>query len=321
MTRVFHSFILALAALALLIQPAHAATAEEQALYQQRLDAQRERQQQVNARSREINEATRDFRSLTQELKTEYREQLRGLDTEFELRKVDIKAAHDARLTTVESEYQARIMDAYMGTGGESAAQTPEQLGEATRAHAEKVFGLKKRYAEELHAEIIAREKRKDELLTEMDQKALDEARSLGLMNHIAPVLATPIGGELTPQEQKWNDREKKAAVKLEERNRKTTSEFRNGAKLRQWEIDNLNEDFELTWQEKAEIHALDAEQTIVNSMMTGYGQGGQVDSQQAMAKIRELGQKQQKIKIEYRKQRDKNRIERREERKKILSE
>ena len=318
MTRLFHYSLLAFA---LLLQPAYATTAEEQALYKQRLDAQRERQKQVNERSREINEATQDFRSLTQELKTEYREKLRNLDTEFQLRKVDIKAEHDARRTTVESEYQASIMDAYMGTGGENTARTPEQLGEETKAHAEKMYALKKRYAEELHAETIALEKRKDELMTEMDQKALDEARSLGLMNNIEPILATPIGGELTPQEQRWNDREKKEVVKLEERNRKTLSEFRNGAKLRQWEIDNLDEDFKLTWQEKAEIHALDAEQTIVNSMMTGAGQGGQVDSQQAMAKIRELGEKQQKIKIEYRKQRDKNRIERREERKKILAE
>ena len=318
MTRLFHSSVLALA---LLLQPAFATTADEQALYNQRLEAQRERQKQVNERNREINEASRDFRSLTQELKAEYREKLKSLDTELELRKVDIKAEHDARRTTVESEYQASIMSAYMGAGDENTARTPEQLGEETKAHAEKMFALKKRYAEELHAATIALENRKNELMTEMDQKALDEARSLGLMSDIAPILATPIGGELTPQEQRWNDREKKAAAKLEERNLKTTSEFRNGAKLRQWEIDNLKEDFELTWQEKAEIHALDAEQTIVNSMMTGYGQGGQVDSQQAMAKIRELGQKQQKIKIEYRKQRDKNRIERREERKKILAE
>ena len=318
MTRVFQSSLLVLA---LLLQPAYAMTAEDRALYDQRLEAQRERQKQVNERNREINEASRDFRSLTQELKAEYREKLRSLDTELQLRKVDIKAEHDARLATVESEYQASIMDAYMGTGGENTSRTPEQLGEETRAYAEKVYALKKRYAEELHAETIALEKRKDELMTEMDQKALDEARALGLMDNIAPVLATPIGGELTPQEQKWNDRENKAVVKLEERNRKTLSEFRNGAKLRQWEIDNLNEDFELTWQEKDEIHGLDAEQTIVNSMMTGYGQGGQVDSQQAMAKIRELGEKQQKIKIEYRKQRDKKRIERREERKKILAE
>lgn len=317
MTRVFHSSLLAFA---LLLQPAYATTADEQALYKQRLDAQRERQKQVNERNREINEATRDFRSLTQELKAEYRETLKSLDVEFQLRKVDIKAEHDARLTTVESEYQASIMDAYMGTGGENAPQTSEQLGEKTKAYADKVYALKKRYAEELHAEAIAREKRKDELLTEMDRKALDEARSLGLMNSIAPILSTPIGGELTPQEQKWNDREKKAVVKLEERNSKTLSEFRNGAKLRQWEIDNLDEDFKLTWQEKAEIQALDAEQTIVNSMMTGAGQGGQVDSQQAMVKIRELGEKKQKIKIEYRKQRDKNRIQRREERKQILA-
>lgn len=318
MTRVFYFSMLVFA---LILQPAYATTADEKALYQQRLEAQRERQKRVNERNREINEATRDFRSLTQELKTEYREKLKSLDTELELRKVDIKAEHATRITTVESEYQASIMDAYMGTGGENASRTPEQLGEETKAHAEKVYALKKRYAEELHAETVAHEKRKDELLTEMDQKALDEARSLGLMDSIAPILATPIGGELTPQEQRWNDREKKEVVKLEERNRKTISELRNGAKLRQWEIDNLDEDFKLTWQEKAEIHALDAEQTIVNSMMTGSGQGGQVDAQQAMAKIREIGEKQQKIKIEYRKQRDKNRIERREKRKQILAE
>jgi hypothetical protein len=55
--------------------------------------------------------------------------------------------------------------------------------------------------------------------------------------------------------------------------------------------------------------------------MMMGSSQGREVDAQQVMAKIRPIGEKKQKIKTEYRKQRDKNRIERREQRKKILAE
>ena len=87
-----------------------------------------------------------------------------------------------------------------------------------------------------MHEALVVNEERKNALLTARDQRALDEAASLGLTDTYAPILATPIGDGLTKQEKRWNDREKKEVVKIEERNRRTLREFRNGAKLRKWE-------------------------------------------------------------------------------------
>ena len=63
--------------------------------------------------------------------------------------------------------------------------------------------------------------------------------------------------------------------MKLEKRNRKTVSAFRNGGKLRKWEIEKLNEDFKLTWDEKAELHALDSQQLFYNAMFMQAPPGG----------------------------------------------
>jgi hypothetical protein len=305
----------------MLLEPRLVVAADDRELYQQRLEAQRERQQQVNARNQETNAARSDLRSFTQELKLDYREQTKSVQTELELRKVDIRADHDARVADAEAEYQSKIMGVYMNTEGANTPRTPEQLSADTKAHTDLLFSLKKQYTEALHVETITIEKKQDALWTEMDQKVLDKAAALGLSGKQQPILATPIGGELTTQEERWNEREKKEVMKHEEQNRKLLAEFRNGAKLRQWEMDNLEEDFRLAWEEKTKVHALDAEQKVLNPMLTGAGQGGQVDQQQWMKQIQELGAEKRKINTEYRKIRDKNRIVRREQRKAILAE
>lgn len=155
-------------------------------------------------------------------------------------------------------------------------------------------------------------------LLTERDQQVLGEAASLGLTEPYSPILATPIGDGLTIQEERWNDREKKEFVKLEQRNSKALSEFRSGAKLRKWEIRNLHGDFELTWDEKAELHALESEQVFYNTLFIQVAQGQQVDQQKVIAQIAELNEKKKLINIEYQKIRDKSRITLREQRKSI---
>jgi hypothetical protein len=314
-------FRLAILTSVLLLASGLVVAAEDRELYQQRLEAQRERQQQVNARNQQINAARSDLRSFAQELKLDYREQAKSVQTELELRKVDIKADHDARVADAEAEYQSKIMGVYMNPEAANSPRTAEQLSADTKAHTDLLFTLKKQYAEDLHAETIAIEKKKDALWTEMDQKVLDKAAALGLSGTYQPLLATPIGGELTTQEERWNEREKKAVMKHEEQNRKLLAEFRNGAKLRQWEMDNRDEDFRLTWEEKDKVHALDAEQKVLNPMLMGAGQGGQVDQQQWMKQIQEIGAEKRKINTEYRKIRDKNRIVRREQRKAILAE
>lgn len=149
---------------------------------------------------------------------------------------------------------------------------------------------------------------------------ALEEASSLELTRKYPPILATPMGDGLTEQEQRWNKREKKEVVKLEQRNRKTLSAFRNGEKLRKWEIEKLNEDFKLTWDEKAELHALDSQQLFYNAMFMQAAQGGTIDQQDFMAKLAEINEQKKLINIEYRKIRDQNRIKRRKEKKAILA-
>jgi len=317
MTRIVYFPLLALA----LALPLNLTAAEDsKELRKQRQAAQKQRQAQKNERSREINEATRAFQEFTRELKTDYQEQTRDLDTEFELRRVDLKADYDARVAGAEADYQKKLSSLFMGPGVAFDQQAGEKLQTEGRAFADELFALRRQAAEELHRERIANEQRKNELLAERDRMAMDEASSLGLTGKYAPILATPIGGGLTKQEERWNEREKKEVVKLEKRNRKTLSAFRNGEKLRKWEIEKLNVDFKLTWDEKAELQALDSEQVIYNAMFMQAAQQENFDQQEFMAKMAEVNEKKKLINIEYRKIRDRNRIKDREKKKDILA-
>jgi len=317
MTRVLSLFLLVFTFLS---QPGPAMADDSKELRKQRQDAQKERQQQKNERASQINEATRAFREYARDLKTDYREQLQDLDTEFELRRVELKADHNARVAGAEAENQKKLMALFMNPGVEFTDQTVQQLQAEAKTFADALFDLKKQSAKELQGELIANEERKNTLLAELDQMALDEAARLGLTDKYALILAAPIGDGLTKQEERWNDREKKEVVKIEERNRKTLSEFRNGDKLRQWEIGNLNEDFKLAWDEKARLHALQSERIFYNTLSMQAAHGEQLDRQKLIAQMAELNEKTQLINIEYRKIRDKNRITRREEKKAILA-
>ena len=317
MTRILHPLLFALVFQA----PLCVATADDsKELRKQRQDAQRARQQQVQERKSEVNEATNTFREYSRDLKADYRERVKDLDTEFELRRVELKAEHEARVAGAEADYQKKLSGLFMNPGGRFTDETIRQMQTEAKVFADALFTLKRQSAEEMHAARIANEKSKNVLLAEQDQMALEKASSLGLTKTYSPVLATPIGEGLTKQEERWNDRERKQVVKLEERNRRTLGEFRNGAKLREWDIDNMNEDFRLTWDEKAELHALDSEQMFYNTLFMQAAQGGQVDGQKLMAQMAELNEKKKLITIEYRKIHDKNRITRREEKKVLLA-
>lgn len=316
MRRILYPPLLALALLSLL-NPATADESKE--LSKQRQAAQKERKTQKSERSKEISEGTKDFREYVRDLKMDYQEQVKELDTEFELQRVELKADHDARVAGAEAEYQKKLSSLFMRPGAEFDDQAIKQMQAEGKAFADELFALKKQSAEELHREQIAKEERENALLSERDRMALDEASTLGLTGKYSPILATPIGDGLTKEEERWNERERKEVVKLEDRNKKTVSKFRNGEKLRKWEIGNLNEDFKLTWDEKAELHALDSQQIFYNAMFMQAAQGGQVDQQKLMADMAEINEKKKLITIEYRKVRDKNRITRREEKKAIL--
>jgi hypothetical protein len=206
MTRIHYFPLLALA----LALPLNLTAAEDsKELRKQRQAAQKERQAQKKERSQEIGEATRAFREFTGELKTDYQEQVRDLDTEFELQRVELKADHDARVAGAEADFQKKLSGLFMRPGAEFDEQTIGKLQAQGRAFEDQLFALRKQAADELHRERIANEQRKNELLTERDRVALDEASSLGLIRQYAPILATPIGGGLTKQEERWNEREK----------------------------------------------------------------------------------------------------------------
>ena len=310
---------LPLAALLLFFQMSSAVGAESKELRKQRQEAQRERQTQKNERNKANNEATRAFRDYVRDLKTQYQEQVKALDIEFELRRVELKADHDARVARAEAEYQKKLSSLFMTPGTEVKEQTIEQLQADGKKYADELFALRKRAAEELHRESIAKEERESVLLAERDQMAMQEAADLGLTQRYAPILATPLGDGFTKQEERWTEQEKKEVAKLEQRNSKLLGEFRNGESLRKWEIENLNEDFKLTWDEKAKLHELDSEQIFYNTMFMQVGAGQQFDQQEFMAKLAEINEQKKLIKIETRKTNDKNKIKRREQRKKIL--
>ena len=114
MTRILFPFLLAFSFLA---QPCLATTDESKELRKQRLDAQRERQQQVTERNREVNDAARAFRDYTRDLRTDYQARISDLNTEFELRRVELMAAHDARVAGAEADYQKSLSGLFMHPG------------------------------------------------------------------------------------------------------------------------------------------------------------------------------------------------------------
>lgn len=316
MARVLYVPVLALA---VLFHHHPAVAAESKELRKQRQAAQKERQAQKNERNKEYNEATKDFREFVRDLKLDSREQLAELDTEFKLRRVELKAEHDARVAGAQAEYQKKMSGLFMTPGVEFNEQTIEKLQAEGKAFADELFTLRKQSAEELHREAIATEERKNALLTEKDRLAMDEAASLGLTKKFSPILATPIGDGLTQSEERWNEREQKEVEKLELRSRKTVNEFQIGKRLREWEIGNQNEDFKLVWDEKAELQVLDSEQNFYNILFMQAARGGQIDQQDVMSKMAEINEQKKLIGIKYRKIRDQNRIKRARDRKEMM--
>lgn len=303
------------------IVPINVTSAEDaKELKKQRQEAQKNRQTAKNERAKEINEATKVFKEFSRELKNEYQIMVKDLDTDFELKRVEFQAEKDANIATAEAEFQKKWSTLFLRPEGKMTEEILKDMEKEGRAYADELFRIKKEGAEALHKELMANEKKKHNLLDERDKKATDEAVSLGLTKDFQPILAAPIGGELTRQEEQWNQREKKEVVKLKERNLHTLKEFRNGEELRAWERKNLDEDFKLKWDEKEEVHKLNIEQTFYNTLLLQASQGAEINQQDIMAKFAEINKQNQLIKIKYRKVRQQNNIKRREEKKKILS-
>lgn len=306
---------LPLLALTLVVHPGVEA-ADSKELQNQRRAAQKERQARKNDRSKALSDATRTFRDYVRELNLDYRDRVKALATDFELQRVALKADHDARVAGAEAEYQKKLSSLFMRPGSALDEETIEGLRAEGKAFADQMFALRKQSAEELHRARVENEMRKNALWSERDNLAMDQGATLGLTDSYEPILATPIGGDLTDQEERWNEREKKEVAKLMERNRQILREYRNGRALREWELGNLNQDFERTWNEQEELHALDADQIMYNALLMQAAQDGQVNQQKLMARMAEINEQKKLIAIKYRKERDEARIRRREEKK-----
>jgi hypothetical protein len=164
----------------------------------------------------------------------------------------------------------------------------------------------------------MAIEARKHAQLAEMDQAVLRKAEALGLTRERAPVLATPIGGELTRSEEQWNDRERREVKVIAERNSAALSKYANGVKLRDWERGNMEEDFRLAWDEKRELNDLASRRILFGAFMLQADPSRPADAESLTDRIAEAAQQEQLIRIKYDQLRKTKAIERREARRKM---
>lgn len=279
-----------------------------------RSEAQRERQQQRKARNDQLTDAARAFRVEAGNLEAEYKERARALETEFSLEEVGLQAEIDTEIAGLEAEMHKRLNARIMAGTGEDMAQQMQAMEEEAKAYQDRLFEARKRGAAKVHAARLRAEARKDALFLEMDQLALRRADELGLTTSPEPILATPIGGELTRQEEQWNERELKEVERTAERHAKLLSGFRNGERLRAWERSNLEEDFELDWQERSELQALESQQTFFNFFLMQSAAAEGFDQQAYVERLADIAEQQRLVKIRYEQIRRENQIKRREE-------
>ena len=294
--------------------------ADDKTVRAERQKAQKLRQQQKNDRNSEIRDASNSFRDFARDLKMEYQEKARDLDTEFKLQQVDMNAERDAKIAETEIELRQKINQLMLNPNQSSDEAAVEQLKTDMKTYSDQIFEIKKQAAIEKHREFIDNELKKHQLLNERDEAALAMASDLGLRSQYEPILATPIGDGLTKQEKNWNEREKKEVERLFKSNQRLLGEFLYGKELRQWEIENKREDFDLKWQKKSELQALNLEQTFFSSALMQSSQGAEFDQAAFNKRMTELQKQKQLIDIKYKKIHDKNRIKRTEERRKMVT-
>ena len=301
----------------LLIPQTSAFAKDDKALRKQRSEAQKERQQQKRDRSADLTDANRTLQSYARDLKTDYKEQLKDLDLEFQLKEVELKAERDKKKAAADAEYQKLIMSLFTANP-DTVEESAETLHERFKKYADENFRIKKEGAKSVQQERVGIQKQKNGLLDKRDQEILAEAESLGLTTKPEPILAEPIGGELTNSEKSWNDREKKEVDRIYDRHMRALREYRNGKPLRDWELQNMEEDFTLQWAEKEEIHNIQSEQTFYNSLMMTASRGEKVDQNELMNRIAEISKEVQLIRIKYGETKKKNQILRNKKRREL---
>ena len=296
----------------------NAFAADDKALRAERHEAQMQRQQQKNERNRQNQRAVSEFRSYVRELKKEYQEIVRDLDTAYRLQKVDLKAQRDMKIAEAEANMQQSVSQLMFDPKKVGEEEAIKKFRADMKAHMDKVYEIKKQAAVDEHKEAMENENNKHKRMGERDQKALDKAEALGLKKKHSPILANPIGGALTRQEQHWNEREKAEVEKLYQGNRRQLAKFSTGAKLREWEMNNKREDFKLYWQQQDELHAINSEQAFYSSMFLSPDANSPARQQDMAKTMADISRQNRMIKIKYKKISDQNRIKRNEERRKI---
>jgi hypothetical protein len=304
--------------LALLLPNLSAYAADDTNLKAERRAAQQQRQLLKKERNKNNQAAVKSFREFTRELKQDYKEQLRQLGTDFKLQSIELKAERNSKIALAEQGMQQTVTQLMMNSQKPDNQEAIEKLKAEIKQHSDTVFAIKKQSTQEFNKEMLNNERKKHQLLTEQDQKALQKAQSLGLRGRHKPLLAEAIGGELTDKEQKWNEREAKEVDKTFKRNQRLLGEFIHGSTLREWEIGNKQQDFNLAWQQKEELHAINSEQ-VYYTLFSFAGDGNaEANQQQLSQKISEITTQTRLINIKYQKLKEQNKVKRREKKRQI---
>ena len=299
--------------------PAGTACAQtDKELRDQRNAVQKERTAKKKQRDQEIAEASRELREYARELDTAYREKLRGVDVDFELKKVELRANHQAMVAAAEAEFQKKLSAAMTAFGAQEMQQRIATLETEMKAMTSELFRLRQDAAGIEHKARMEVELRKHELLAEMDQSVLRKAESLGLTREHSPILASPVGGELTRSEEQWNERERKEVKSISERNGKAMAKYVNGAKVREWERANMEEDFRLTLEEERELNELASQRSLFTAFMLQPDASRPADAQALTDRLAEANRQEKLIKIKYDQLRKTKAIERREARRQL---
>ena len=302
-----------------LLAPNIAFAAEDKAIKEQRREAAKQRQQQKNQRNIEIREASKEFREYARELKKQYTEQARDFDTDYRIQQAELQAEQSSETAIAEAELQEKIMQLFLNPQNGDNEGSIDRLKDDMQQHTQRLFEIRKKSALVKHQHNIDHELKKHRLMSERDQDALNKAEELGLRGEYSPIIATAIGDGLSKQEETWNQRELKEVKKLSDANQRLFAEFLYGAKLREWEIQNRRDDFDLRWQKEAELHQLNSELSFFNSLSLMSSDNTPEDQQALTRRMTELNKQNRLINIKYKKYSDQNRIRRKEEKRKIM--
>ena len=296
-----------------------ASAAESRDLLNQRRMAHKERMAKRKQRYAEIAEAKKSFHSFERGLKAEYNVKSNDMDTEFDLKRVKIEADAQAKKTEIDAENHKAMVLNPMKPDKSPDMNTIEKMIAENNSYMDRIYDLQKTTDTAIHEKRIANEKRKNALLKQRDQLALDKAEALGLLKQYAPILATPIGSGLTKQEEKWNEQEKKNTARINNYNLTIVQNLKREEQIREWKIQNMMADFELEWRENEERHKIDCEAARYRNLIIFSGNNNDTAQQQKyLLKLADLDQKKELIRTKYREIKERNFILREEEEKKM---